>query len=279
MKKITLLAAAAVALSASAQHNVTNPSTTAALAGIEKATIDVVLMDEDTRAVLTDDPNYTVNYIGPDEENIFMYIWENTYEAGTAIGPNADGGAGYFSLVNGNVGWTGGGWFVAEAAPALNLNLTDETIFHLAYKSTSSTVPPVMMSLFPDAGGCKFNLGKTIETEPDYATSWGVAPTEEWQAIQLTVGEMKKAYGWNAKTTDFHGNYMVLLTGPTPGQDIALDAVYFITPTEGAGINDITVDNTNAPVEYFNLQGVRVANPENGVFVRRQGTEVSKVIL
>ena len=42
------------------------------------------------------------------------------------------------------------------------------------------------------------------------------------------------------------------------------------------GIADITVDE-NAPVEYFNLQGVRVANPENGLYIRRQGGKATKV--
>ncbi len=39
------------------------------------------------------------------------------------------------------------------------------------------------------------------------------------------------------------------------------------------------MEDENAPVEYFNLQGIRVANPENGVFIRRQGSSVSKVVL
>ena len=42
-------------------------------------------------------------------------------------------------------------------------------------------------------------------------------------------------------------------------------------------ITEINAD-ANAPVEYFNLQGIRVANPENGVFVRRQGNTVTKVV-
>ena len=46
-----------------------------------------------------------------------------------------------------------------------------------------------------------------------------------------------------------------------------------------AGINSAVVEAANAPVEYFNLQGVRVANPENGIFIRRQGTTASKVVL
>ena len=43
------------------------------------------------------------------------------------------------------------------------------------------------------------------------------------------------------------------------------------------GINDINVDNANAPVEYFNLQGIRVENPANGLYIRRQGNKVEKI--
>ena len=50
----------------------------------------------------------------------------------------------------------------------------------------------------------------------------------------------------------------------------------FATPT---GIADITVDE-NAAVEYFNLQGIRVAQPEQGgIYIRRQGNSVSKVLV
>ena len=41
----------------------------------------------------------------------------------------------------------------------------------------------------------------------------------------------------------------------------------------------MVVDDPNAPVEYYNLQGVRVANPANGIFIRRQGSKATKVIL
>ena len=43
------------------------------------------------------------------------------------------------------------------------------------------------------------------------------------------------------------------------------------------GIADIDVDNASAPVEYFNLQGIRVANPTTGVYIRRQGNKVEKI--
>lgn len=42
------------------------------------------------------------------------------------------------------------------------------------------------------------------------------------------------------------------------------------------GLENLGVDN--AAVEYYNLQGVRVANPTNGVFIKRQGNVTTKVI-
>ena len=44
------------------------------------------------------------------------------------------------------------------------------------------------------------------------------------------------------------------------------------------GVEDTMVDE-NAPVEYYNLQGVKVANPENGIFIKKQGGRTSKVVL
>lgn len=40
------------------------------------------------------------------------------------------------------------------------------------------------------------------------------------------------------------------------------------TPT---GIGSVVEDDPNAPVEYYNLQGIRVASPESGIYIRRQG--------
>lgn len=39
------------------------------------------------------------------------------------------------------------------------------------------------------------------------------------------------------------------------------------------------VDDQDAPVEYFNLQGMPVANPENGIYIRRQGNKVTKILI
>ena len=57
--------------------------------------------------------------------------------------------------------------------------------------------------------------------------------------------------------------------------------IYFITVTgdsSTSAISNVAVDE-NAPVEYYNLQGVRVENPANGLYIKRQGSSVSKVII
>lgn len=49
---------------------------------------------------------------------------------------------------------------------------------------------------------------------------------------------------------------------------------------EASGVENVTVSNSNAPVEYFNLQGVRVANPAAGeLVIKRQGATVSKMVV
>ena len=43
------------------------------------------------------------------------------------------------------------------------------------------------------------------------------------------------------------------------------------------GIENVIIND--APVEYYNLQGIKVANPSNGVFIKKQGNKVSKVYI
>ncbi len=52
----------------------------------------------------------------------------------------------------------------------------------------------------------------------------------------------------------------------------------FSAPGITVGIDNIATEE-NAPVEYFNLQGVKVANPTNGVFIKKQGGKTSKLVL
>lgn len=59
------------------------------------------------------------------------------------------------------------------------------------------------------------------------------------------------------------------------------NTITFKVKREGGitGVESISVEDSVAPVEYFNLQGVRVENPENGLYIVRQGNKVSKQLI
>ena len=74
---------------------------------------------------------------------------------------------------------------------------------------------------------------------------------------------------------DKSGNYFVY--------DLKLDLFNNKLTIDGSnhttGVESISVEDSEAPVEYFNLQGVKVENPENGLYIVRQGNKVSKQLI
>lgn len=48
---------------------------------------------------------------------------------------------------------------------------------------------------------------------------------------------------------------------------------------EGAGVANVAVDAANAAAEYFDFQGRKVANPENGLYIVKRGNTVTKEIV
>lgn len=54
---------------------------------------------------------------------------------------------------------------------------------------------------------------------------------------------------------------------------------FVVNPADLASVDDVIADNENAPVEYYNLQGVKVENPSNGLYIVRQGNKVSKQVI
>lgn len=59
----------------------------------------------------------------------------------------------------------------------------------------------------------------------------------------------------------------------------AKDGNLILAKKVSSGVEDVMAEDADAPVEWFNLQGIRVANPENGIYIRRQGSKVEKVVL
>jgi hypothetical protein len=47
------------------------------------------------------------------------------------------------------------------------------------------------------------------------------------------------------------------------------------------GVSTVEIENSNTPIEYYNLQGIRVnsENLSNGIYIRRQGNKAEKVFI
>lgn len=107
----------------------------------------------------------------------------------------------------------------------------------------------------------------------------------------LTKEDFLKDYSqYNISLTDntinFPGN-SVLFNWPYSSDAEVRKSLYsaenakpstLVLPADWNAVDNIAVEGADAPVEYFNLQGVRVENPSNGLYIRRHGKNVTKVI-
>lgn len=96
------------------------------------------------------------------------------------------------------------------------------------------------------------------------------------------VGNLAETQGWAHVTVpmDDYKDHVVRLSF-TARHDlnpyVMLDNI-LIDEAGASGIAAVAAD-TDGETEYYNLQGIRVANPENGIFIRRQGNKTSKVLV
>lgn len=53
---------------------------------------------------------------------------------------------------------------------------------------------------------------------------------------------------------------------------------FILKGTNAGGVGSVAADENGAPV-YYNLQGVRVANPENGLYIKVEGSKTTKMLV
>lgn len=139
-------------------------------------------------------------------------------------------------------------------------------------------------------------------TDPDFVfiepstlgvgTSWGHGAILSfgWRLAQNGQIEEGKANGYGGKydtatkKITFPENDMYLGEEDYSGGNFLRGSDVITFDMSGySAINNVLSDadaDVNAPVEFVNLQGVRVANPTEGqLVIRRQGTKVEKVVL
>lgn len=66
-------------------------------------------------------------------------------------------------------------------------------------------------------------------------------------------------------------------SGMNEKEAVAKDGGIYLVDEDTSGIDDLGLDA--APAEYYNLQGIRVDNPTSGIYLRRQGSKVTKIAL
>ncbi len=91
------------------------------------------------------------------------------------------------------------------------------------------------------------------------------------------------AYDFNLADINHTGKFVIEIVNDCPSNaDSNKDrtAIWNLTWTAySSAIDAVEAAEADAPVEFFNLQGVRVTAPANGIFIRRQGTKVEKVVI
>jgi len=92
----------------------------------------------------------------------------------------------------------------------------------------------------------------------------------------LWQGSLKDVEG-----TAFKGWYQLRISMTDADGNSQVQTIYpAFCVKEFAGINAVDAAGADAPVEYYSLQGIRLDNPVPGnVVIRRQGTEVAKIIV
>lgn len=91
------------------------------------------------------------------------------------------------------------------------------------------------------------------------------------------------AYSYSLDNIDYDGKFIVEIVNNCPSDATSnkdRTAIWNLTWTAySSAIDAVEAAEADAPVEFFNLQGVRVTAPANGIFIRRQGTKVEKVVI
>ncbi|MBD5265851.1 MAG: hypothetical protein HDS44_02665 [Bacteroides sp.] len=121
--------------------------------------------------------------------------------------------------------------------------------------------------------------GSTVRLKIQETRNADIAPT--WRTIRVLT---EKDLPFKGEIDLNPASRFIKITPASVSGAVSLNA-FRISDSQGSfgndftGIADITADDDNAPVEYFNLQGIRVDNPTPGLYIRRQGKKVEKVVV
>lgn len=177
----------------------------------------------------------------------------------------------YNEVVDGNLVTTG--LFGAGFGYPVTFTLNQET-------NTAVADNQVVTALGDGSGASyDFMFYNLVFTEDSTNVSVG-EPVETFAIIPQEGAEGVMTYIYKDYTfvgTPYNGQWAPLFDG---GIIYDFQLLYVGDIFDPTGIHDVQLDkNTNAPVEYYNLQGIRVNEPtKGGIYIRRQGNVSTKIM-
>lgn len=109
------------------------------------------------------------------------------------------------------------------------------------------------------------------------------ASPEEWYEWVISINNDGTADIWNSdadKYVAYDAQYSSYGCYPEEKAETCIKPTLYVLDESQSGVVEIVIDE-NAPVEYFNIQGVKVdvENAAPGLYIRRQGNVATKVIV
>ena len=97
--------------------------------------------------------------------------------------------------------------------------------------------------------------------------------------VELPKGDVRTALNLVDNSTNLGKKLTIKCNIETYFSIVGLKGTSEYVLENSSAIECIEVEAENVPVEYYNLQGVKVSNPSNGIFIRKQGANTTKVVL
>lgn len=123
------------------------------------------------------------------------------------------------------------------------------------------------------------------DTQEENATLWIKPEGGEWEWIEIGYPEFpagKNFTDWGKEEISlakYLGKKILVGFKYTSTDEIAGTwEIRNFTVSGQTAIGSIEAEDADAPVEYYNLQGIRVSGDEPGLYIMRQGNKVSKII-
>lgn len=165
-----------------------------------------------------------------------LYIWESTFDAYEFPEDNGIVSSDGISLIVGNLGWSGACSNIANNDPIDLSKINDDTHFHISFCSPDGNAPASIALILLDnsdpnipTAPARVALGQPFEDNGKTYPSLASTITNDWQAIDITIGEIKRLCpDFNPQSlSNFSGNILSFLGGGVQGTTLALANAYF----------------------------------------------------